>query len=1036
MSETKLISPMLDNFAMGEPFSDHNGVRSCPAMDQHTGNKYIVKVISSPASSTQLDAMLLTGAFENKEQAVAYFKEMADSIADEAVVLKRLSDLEGFTAFNDYQVVTHDDGDGFDVYLLSEYRKSLSRKFRKDTMTHLSAVNLGLDMCSALSACRRAGYLYVNLKPDNIFIVGDSGYRIGDLGFIRLDSLKYASLPDRYRSAYTAPEIADAFASLNTTVDIYALGLVLYQAFNGGVLPTTATDSTLPPPDYADYEMAEIILKACALNPEDRWSDPAEMGQALVAYMQRNGVNDTPIVPVVIPVAPVSVTEPMTTTISQGDISNTDADTQPAAYEDAAEPEAAEDTDLEPQDVLPAEVHSFDAGIMDPTESEDPQSPTEEPVDSDAITPVTIEEMDLTDNGESQQESTYSEDHLGNLSFIAGDENDETLPGAVEEDLNYDQISVELSDILSQADELIAHPTPDPVVAPAPIEVAIPENTPVSEVEEIDTVSEEATSEQDSPQVEQLSYDPETSGIPVSQEPAPAEKKQKKRHLWIPFMVIGAALLMLLSLLAGGFYLYSNFFLQKIDSIAFDGDKTQLTVNIHSSVDESLLTVICSDIYGNQVQAPVVGSKAVFDSLLPATKYTISIDIAGFHHLTGNTTGTYVTPAQANISGFTALTGSQDGSAKLTFTSDRSDVTQWKVTYSTPGDEKKEVLFTGNELEIPGLTVGSVYDFELTSVEHLFVTGETKITHTASNIITAQDLTIKELDNSKLTVEWVAPTDATDINWIVRCTNNQSYDQEITTKENTATFTDITATDAFTVVVTAEGMSECQVMDIPADSVSIVDFKKASASTNKVVLSWTTTDTTKDKKLVLQYSADGSPVSELKELTGNSVELSPVVPGATYTVEIKTESGDTVIGGSMTFTATNAADFDDYGIKREHIKLTMCRTPSKANWKHNSVPKSDYTTTFAVGQKASFIIYLDDDKYAKSEDPITTLFVIRDADGKIVNIAKQTQSWKSMWFQHYGEFDIPALPAIAGNYVVTIYFNGAVAGVQNFTMTG
>ena len=46
MSEPKLISPMLDNFAMGGPISDHDGVRCCPAMRNDSSERYIVKIIS------------------------------------------------------------------------------------------------------------------------------------------------------------------------------------------------------------------------------------------------------------------------------------------------------------------------------------------------------------------------------------------------------------------------------------------------------------------------------------------------------------------------------------------------------------------------------------------------------------------------------------------------------------------------------------------------------------------------------------------------------------------------------------------------------------------------------------------------------------------------------------------------------------------------------------------------------------------------------------------------------------------------------
>ena len=43
MSEPKLISPLLDNFIMGDPISEHDGVQCCPAINKDTDEKYIVK---------------------------------------------------------------------------------------------------------------------------------------------------------------------------------------------------------------------------------------------------------------------------------------------------------------------------------------------------------------------------------------------------------------------------------------------------------------------------------------------------------------------------------------------------------------------------------------------------------------------------------------------------------------------------------------------------------------------------------------------------------------------------------------------------------------------------------------------------------------------------------------------------------------------------------------------------------------------------------------------------------------------------------
>ena len=63
MSEPKCISPLLDGFAIGKLMSSHNGVRCYPALKENSDNKYIVKIISVPASQVQLDALLLTGAY-------------------------------------------------------------------------------------------------------------------------------------------------------------------------------------------------------------------------------------------------------------------------------------------------------------------------------------------------------------------------------------------------------------------------------------------------------------------------------------------------------------------------------------------------------------------------------------------------------------------------------------------------------------------------------------------------------------------------------------------------------------------------------------------------------------------------------------------------------------------------------------------------------------------------------------------------------------------------------------------------------------
>ncbi|MBQ6857251.1 MAG: protein kinase, partial [Lachnospiraceae bacterium] len=300
MSDLKIISPLLDGFTLGTPISEHHGVVCCPAIKENTNKKFIVKMITVPATQAQFDALLLAGAYKDPGDAMEYFRESGENLMQEAELLKKLSKLEGFLPYDGWQMepITRRRL-GYEIYFVGSYKRSLEKYIRKNAITHLEAVNLGLDLCSALSVCRQAGFLYVDLKPSNIYVSEKKEYRIGDIGFLSLDAMRYASLPERYFSSYTPPELLDPMAPMNLTVDTYAVGMILYQLYNDGHLPFTGSAplETLSSPCHADYEMAEIIMKAIHPDPEQRWTDPKELGKAIASYMQRNSVNDIPITP-------------------------------------------------------------------------------------------------------------------------------------------------------------------------------------------------------------------------------------------------------------------------------------------------------------------------------------------------------------------------------------------------------------------------------------------------------------------------------------------------------------------------------------------------------------------------------------------------------------------------------------------------------------------------------------------------------------------------------------------------------------------
>lgn len=1034
MSEPKLITPLLDNYLMGAPISDHRGIRCCPALQKETEKKYIVKVISVPASQVQLDALLLSGAYPSPEAALKYFKELADDVTAEAALLQKLSHLEGFQSYEDWQIEPMENGTGFDVYLLGEYAMTLERRTRNSGLTHLNAVNLGLDLCAALSVCRRNGYLYVDLKPENIVISENRGYLIGDIGFINLNSLKYASLPEQYRSAYTAPEIADAYSALNTTIDIYAVGLILYQIFNDGHLPDA--NAELTPPAYADPDMAQIILKACAADPAARWQDPMEMGQALVSYMQRNTVNDTPIVPVI-------VTDESADELLPAETVTVEPVEEPA--------EIAETTEVVAEEPV---VVADEPEMLVEAPAEIPEEPADEVVEEIAEIPentdALLEEIpeltedaadiveDAADDGEAEIKVEEPAETV-----IAPDDSDQiTIEGFlftgedIPEDLPDGLVTDEVSSMLAQADELIAHKAPDPVVAPEPIEVPIPAPI-VPETEEPEDETIVVADENETP-----GDDAPADDIPEDETPADGveetEEEKKESAAPAPFIkkpgcLIAEilALLLLIAAIFGGVHFYNNYYLQNISAITPYGEQDWLTVTLDTEIDNSLLTVICTDTYGNRLPQKVENNTATFTSLPSGSTYKITVEIAGFRKLTGVTSATYTTAMQTNVVSFTAITGETNGSVILNFAVSGTDSSGWEVEYVTDGEPVKTATCSGHMASVTGLTVGKTYTFRLISTDDLYVVGSNTVEYTASQVVFADALTIRGFNGGVLSADWLPSNNATVESWTVRCYNSTGYDSTFTVTEPTIAIEGLDITQAYTLEVKAAGMSVSHKAEISANSITFRDILIDSSNPDELMITWTYEGTMPADGWHLVYTIDGSdPITVICEK--NTYTLTDLIPGANYSFSFAVPEGITMIGKEASHTVPAAEAFSGYTVSADNMIVHICRRPDNPNWTWRDVPAADFDTDFATGDDIGFVLWLNKN-YGISSDIIEILFVIRDATGSLVYTATSESTWSNLWYHYYCELDLPVMPEKSGSYTAEIYFNGAYITAEPIT---
>ena len=911
MSDTNMVSPLLDGFVIGEALSTHDGVICYPAMKENSDNRYIVKAIAVPASQKQLEALLLTGAYQDPAEATEYFREIADNIVAEAELLKQLSSLEGFLPYEGWQVVPMEDNKlGYTVYLLSSYKQSLEKFLKRNPMTHLGAVNLGLDLCSALAICRRSGHIFIDLRPGNIYLTGEREYRIGDLGFSKLSALKFNSLPSRYCSDYTAPELRDPLATLNPTADIYAVGMILYQIYNNGQLPDVRRE--LPAPANADYEMAEIILKACALNPRNRYQTPIEMGQALVSYMQRNVVNDDPILP------PVG-------------------------------------------------------------------------------TPIIMDEQDQVK------------------------ESDDSVPSEEDtQDLAQENLSTEADEIVRSIDQIMSAQEEEFQAEEAPEETVDAQEKPEETFPVLEPMHPDA--DEDFDDEEEDFIEP----ILNKSQPQPKERKNYGKRIFSTLLI----LLLLAALAYGSAYYYTNYYLQVVEEMNITGDEKSITVKVSTDIDETQLTAVCSDIYGNTRRASVSGGVAQFTDLTSGSVYNISLEVEGFHKLTGAVSGTFETKELTTLKDFIAKTGSEDGSVMLSFSVDGPDSQEWIMTYSTAEEEPQSVTFTGHMVTITGLKLDSTYTFQLAPASALYLEGNDTLEFTATKLVLAENLVITSLEGTTLKAQWSAPEGATVESWTAHCYSDTGYDATVVVTDTQATFTELFGDETYTVEVTAAGMSQSTRTFISAKATTITSIKVTEDKGLKV--SWDFVGSAPEGGWLLMYDVDNTEAYDVVKCESNAGTIGTAIPKSTYGITIQAADGSAVFGGTYSHTVPAAKDFDAFSLSASYIDTYLGKTPSAEQWTPGDVEKA---TSFA--SKDSVIVVLNaTQKFSSSDDKVTISFVIRNAEGQALHeLAKSyTKVWKNLWKEYDATLSVPALPTAAGSYTLELYFNGAFVSSNNFTI--
>ena len=252
-----------------------------------------VKIVSVPQNENQIKGERASGM--NDESIREYFHSIVEDWHTEIQMLETLKGVTNIVAVEDYEIVEYTNEIKWDIYIRMELLTSFNDYVTENRLSEKKAVQLGIDILQALLYCEKKQIIHRDIKPENIFVSQFGDFKLGDFGIARQLEKTSSSLSKKGTYMYMAPEVYKG-ENYDATVDMYSLGLVLYRLFNKNRMPFIPTDtksirfadkeksiiermkgSPLPKPVLATERISEIILKACAYQPKDRYSSIQDM---------------------------------------------------------------------------------------------------------------------------------------------------------------------------------------------------------------------------------------------------------------------------------------------------------------------------------------------------------------------------------------------------------------------------------------------------------------------------------------------------------------------------------------------------------------------------------------------------------------------------------------------------------------------------------------------------------------------------------------------------------------------------------------
>lgn len=259
--------------------------------------KAAIKIIRIPYDESEIFSAKAEGMSD--ESIADYYRGLASEIVQEFVLMSKLKGTTNIVSYEDHAVIEHNEEIGFDILIRMELLRPMLVHMNSSQMTQADIVRMGIDICKALEVCQKHNIIHRDIKPENMFVSEHGDFVLGDFGIARTVEKTLGNMSKKGTYTYMAPEVyrEDMYGP---NVDIYSLGIVMYRLLNFNRTPflpmppinITHNDRELalirrfsgeeiPQLANAEKRVSQIVLKACAYDPRERYSNPREMRLAL-----------------------------------------------------------------------------------------------------------------------------------------------------------------------------------------------------------------------------------------------------------------------------------------------------------------------------------------------------------------------------------------------------------------------------------------------------------------------------------------------------------------------------------------------------------------------------------------------------------------------------------------------------------------------------------------------------------------------------------------------------------------------------------